>query len=240
VDRQADAAELLDGPLDDPAALAANLRDLATINRLTGGARLSVRAVRALADADRGGGDRSGDVATLLDVGTGAADIPMALLVDARAHGRSLHVTATDSRPEVLAAALVSRPSLERSHGLTVAIADGAALAYPDGAFDVAHSSLLLHHLEPPDAVAFLREMRRVATRGIVVNDLARSWPNWLGAWLLTRTLARSAYTRHDGPLSVRRAYTRREMVALLAEAALAPVATFVGFAGHRYAIAAS
>ena len=41
-------AELLDGPLDDPATLAANLRDLARINRLTGGTRLSERAIAAL------------------------------------------------------------------------------------------------------------------------------------------------------------------------------------------------
>ena len=49
MDRQIDAVELLDGPLDDPAALAGNLRDLRRINRWLGGARLSADAIDALA-----------------------------------------------------------------------------------------------------------------------------------------------------------------------------------------------
>jgi tRNA-2-methylthio-N6-dimethylallyladenosine synthase len=75
MDRLADAVELLDGPLDDPATLAGNLRDLRRINRWLGGIRLSADAIDALA-AHR-------DSLTLLDVGTGGADIPMALLARA-------------------------------------------------------------------------------------------------------------------------------------------------------------
>jgi ubiquinone/menaquinone biosynthesis C-methylase UbiE len=228
VDRLTAAAELLDGPLDDPAALAANLRDLSRINRFTGGAALSLRAVRWL-----------GEPTTILDVGTGAADIPALLLADARRRGRGLAITATDSREGVLEAARVANLSIATTPGLTLAVADGRRLPYADASFDVAHASLLLHHLDADEAVAVLRGMRRVARRGIVVNDLARSRLFWIGAWLLTRTLTASRYTRNDGPLSVRRAWTRGEMVDLLGRAGLTPVATFVGFAGHRYAIAA-
>ena len=39
-------------------------------------------------------------------------------------------------------------------------------LPFDDGAFDVAHCSLLLHHLDPHDAVRAFRELRRVSTRG--------------------------------------------------------------------------
>lgn len=228
MDRLTGVAELLDGPLDDQAALAANLRDLRRLNRLTGGAGISVRAVRAL-----------GDAATILDVGTGAADIPVCLLGDARRRGVALEVTATDSRPEVLAAARLLRSSLATLPGLTLAVADGRALPYPNDSFDVGHASMVIHHLDEEDAVAFLFELRRVSRLGIIINDLARGRLFWIGAWLLTHSLAASRYTRHDGPLSVRRAWTRSEMVELLGRAGLAPAATFVGFAGHRYAIAA-
>jgi SAM-dependent methyltransferase len=234
MDRLTAVAELLDGPLDDPAALEANLRDLARINRLTGGIRLSERAIGAL---DGLGG--LGDVATILDVGTGAADIPLALLARARVTGRPLSITATDSRPEILAAARRARPAIDRTAGLEMAIADGRALPYPDAAFDVAHASLVLHHLAPDEAVAFLRELRRVARHGIVVNDLVRGRLFWIGGWLLIHGMAMSRYTRNDGPLSVRRAYTRSELFELLATAGLEPVATFGGFAGHRVAFAA-
>jgi ubiquinone/menaquinone biosynthesis C-methylase UbiE len=229
VDRLTGATELLDGPLDDRAALAANLRDLTRINRLTGGATLSLRAVRQL--LPNGG--------TVLDVGAGAADIPVRLLADARRRGVALEVTATDSRQEVLGAALAIRPGLAGVLGLTLGLADGRRLSWPDGTFDVGHSSLVLHHLEVDDAVTFLAELRRVSRVGIVVNDLARGRLGWLGAWLVTHTLAASSYTRHDGPLSVRRAYTRHEMEGLLRRAGLVPIRAFTGFAGHRYAIVA-
>jgi ubiquinone/menaquinone biosynthesis C-methylase UbiE len=235
VDRTVGVEELLDGPLDDTRALVGNLRDLARINRLTGGATLSLRAIECLGVL----GERAGDIHTILDVGTGAADIPRRLLAETRRRGSSLAVTAADSREEVLAAALAARPSLERTPGLTFAIADGRALPWPDGSFDVAHASLVLHHLSPADAVAFLRELRRVARVGIVVNDLVRGRLFWIGGWLLVHTVARSRFTRHDGPLSVRRAYTRAELHDLLAAAGLTTVATRVGFAGHRVAIAA-
>jgi 2-polyprenyl-3-methyl-5-hydroxy-6-metoxy-1,4-benzoquinol methylase len=228
MDRAAPSLELLDGPLDDQDALVANLRDLGRLNWLTGGTVLSRRAIAALGDTTR-----------LLDVGTGGADIPLSLLAAARRRGRALTVTALDNRPEVLAAARIARPTLAATPGLSLALGDGLGLPYPDASFDVAHASLVLHHLEEGEAIAFLREMRRVASRGIVVNDLARSRLAWIGALLLTRTVARGRYTRNDGPLSVRRGWTRAEMLDLLDRAGLAPVATFGGVAGHRYAIAA-
>jgi ubiquinone/menaquinone biosynthesis C-methylase UbiE len=123
--------------------------------------------------------------------------------------------------------------------GLTLAIADGRALPYPDAAFDIAHASLVLHHLEPPDALTLLRELARVARRGIVVNDLSRQRITLLGAWLLTRAFTRNRYSRHDAPLSARRAYTLEEAQALLTEAGLRTVHVKRGVLGHRWAIAA-
>ena len=85
----------------------------------------------------------------------------------------------------------------------------------------------------------FLGEAARLARHGVVVNDLVRSRLNWLGARLLLALTTRNRYTRHDGPLSVRRAYTKVELRALLAAAGLRPVAEAGAFGGHRVAIAA-
>src|SRR5690242_6003110 len=155
MDRLLGVPELLDGPLDDQRALVANLRDLARLNRVTGGTTLSKRAMAALATGPA--------PATILDVGTGAVDIAAALLAAAARAGRDLTVTATDSRREVLDAALVARPALAQVAGLELELADGRDLPYPDASFDVAHASLVLHHLGRDDAIAFLRELRRVA-----------------------------------------------------------------------------
>ena len=89
--RVADRPELLDGPLDAD-VLAGNLRDLARINRWLGGADLSRRAIRELADALPPRWDLS-----VLDVGTGGADIPLDLLRTWGARWPRLAVTAVDA-----------------------------------------------------------------------------------------------------------------------------------------------
>ena len=228
--RLAGVHELLDGDLTDAPRLDGNLRDLRRINRSFGGTALSVRAIRALVDAPV--------ELRVLDVGTGAADIPQAL-VEAGGPWRSIEVTAVDSRAEVIAAAARITPGLTRNPNVTLAVADGRSLPFTDGEFDVAHGSLVLHHLEPHEAVGFVRELARVARLGVVINDLARGVLPWLGAWLVLHAMSRNELTLHDGPLSVRRAYTPSEAAALVRDAGLEPVAELHGLARHRWAIAA-
>lgn len=234
--RLVDAREHLDGALVDRPVLEGNLRDLRRVNRVFGGVALSIRAIRALVDS--AGHEDTPDPLRVLDVGCGAADIPVALL---RAAGpwRTMEVTAVDSRREVIESALALSPALERLPGLTLAVADGRQLPYPDDAFDAAHASLLLHHLEADGAAELLAELRRVARVGVVVNDLARGRLAWLGAWLALRAMTRNAYTLHDGPLSVRRAYTMAEATELLDRAGLRVVHRERGLLGHRWALAA-
>ncbi|HEV8401613.1 MAG TPA: methyltransferase domain-containing protein, partial [Candidatus Limnocylindrales bacterium] len=129
MDRRTDAVELLDGPLDDLGALAGNLRDLGRINRHLGGVDLSATAIDALA--------AHVDALTLLDVGTGGADIPMALIARARDRGRRIAVIGLDSRPEVLEAAVLATPALATTDGLELHVGDGTALPYGDRSFDV-------------------------------------------------------------------------------------------------------
>jgi ubiquinone/menaquinone biosynthesis C-methylase UbiE len=232
MERLTDGVELLDGPLDDVAALAGNLRDLRRINRWLGGVQLSAAGIEALA-AHRL------DV-TMLDVGTGGADIPMALLQTADRRGRRLAVVGIDSRSEIVAAARAAAEaaSVDLTR-LQIVVGDGRSIPFPDRSYDVAHASLMLHHLEPEDALELLREMGRVARLGIVVNDLERSRLGWLGAWLIGHLMTGNRYTRRDAPLSVRRAYRHDEAAELIRAAGLIPVAIFLSSLRQRYSIAA-
>ncbi len=231
MDRLNDAEEFLDGPLDDPATLAGNLRDLRRVNRWLGGVAVTSAAIEALA-AHRAG-------LSILDVGTGGADIPLALLSRATARDRTLRIVGLDSRPEVLAAAALADRAVTETDGLTLQVGDGRSLPFADDTFDVVHASMVLHHLDGDDGPALLREMARVGRLGIVVNDLDRSRLAWVGAWLMSHVLTGNRYTRHDAPLSVRRAYRVDEALALVRGSGLAPVRTVRNRLGHRYAIAA-
>ena len=224
---RSDRAERIDAPGHDPSVLAGNLADIRRANRWLGGIRLTLRGIERLSRDLR-----PGDGLTVLDVATGSADIPAAVVAWARRRGLRARVVATDRSHEVLCLA-------QRAvDGIELAAADARCLPFATDSFDVAMCSLVLHHLSPADAVQMLREMGRVARRGIVVNDLVRTRWSYLSVWILTRTIIRNPLTRHDGPLSVQRAYTREEMVALARRAEIGPV-DVAGYLGYRVAMIA-
>jgi ubiquinone/menaquinone biosynthesis C-methylase UbiE len=201
--RRAIALELMDEPVDDVDELEANLRDIAFANAHFGGTAPVVRTVAAL-------GAR-----TVLDVGSGAADIPLALVEDARRRGSPLQVTCLDRSEQMLT---IARRLTGADPALDFVRADGETLPFPDGSFDAVTCTLALHHFEPAAARSLLRELRRVARLSPVVCDLRRSAFAFGVTWLWSRT-ARSRLTRHDAPLSVRRAYTPSEALTLAASA---------------------
>ena len=206
-------AELMDEPGVDPGELARSLRDLREVNRWLQGTRVVLghlaRMVSRLSLREL----------TALDVATGSADIPLAVTRWARARGMRARVTATDFHPGTLA---LAREHAAHDPDVRVEAADALSLPYSDGAFDFALCSTALHHFDEEDAVRVLRELDRVAARGVVVSDFRRSRASLLGVQLLAATVWRShPVTRHDGPVSIRRAYTPAEVRALAREAGM-------------------
>ncbi|HEY8375523.1 MAG TPA: methyltransferase domain-containing protein [Nannocystis sp.] len=201
--RVAHAHELLDAPSHDPGELEASLRDVAAVNRWLGGTRALLRHVGPLLAPDR--------PTTLLDAGTGSADLPRAIVRWARRHRRAVRITAADLHPQTLE---IARRQSADFPEISFARADVRALPYADGAFDVTLLSLTLHHLDPDDIVIALREIARTARRALLVGELERSCAAYVGARLLAATVwRRNRLTRHDGPISVLRAFTPAELL---------------------------
>jgi ubiquinone/menaquinone biosynthesis C-methylase UbiE len=200
--------EYLDEPTLEADELRRNLREMAMLNRLPGGVSASRGAIEWLLDGT--------DPAVVLDVGTGGGDLPAAL--ERQRGARRLQQLACDIRPEVLAYAT---RRLSRVAHVNLLLADARHLPLADESVDVAHASLVMHHLDPEDAVRALAEMRRVARRGVVVNDLRRGRLAFAVSAITVLGLARARYTRHDGVLSARRAYTLAELDDLATAAGL-------------------
>lgn len=201
---RADAIELLDGGCLSLPEVDQNLADLARLNRLPGGTAASIEGIGHLIG--------SGADACVLDVGTGRADMPLAFA------GRGWRTTGLDINPDVL---LVARRETAAQPLVEIVAGDGRSLPFDDGAFDVAHASLFIHHFQRAEVVAILGEMRRVARRGVVVNDLRRGLMPLLATGASALAFGRSRVTWTDGLASARRSYTLAELDELLAEAGL-------------------
>jgi SAM-dependent methyltransferase len=208
-----DLPELLDDLAMDPTALDGNLRDIRRFNRLlrwdTAVAREAARLLR-----QRGAGKRP----TILDVGCGSGDIPLAVAARLRRDGHAPRVTCADLHRPILAAA---RRQIGAALRCDYLCADGLRLPLPDRAVDLVLCSATLHHFAPDDAARLLGELGRVARVALLVSDLARGWLTYLGARALTAIATRNRVTRHDGVVSALRAYTAPEVRALAREAGL-------------------
>jgi hypothetical protein len=210
--REEDRLEYLDRPLP-VADLAASLDDLERLNARFGGHRLAVREVAQRIDRLP-----PGRRVIVVDVGGGRGDFALQLVAWARREGRPLRVIVVDREP--------STTDLARRHcagtsEVTVVQGDATALPVREGGVDIAVSILTLHHLDPDGAASMLGEMRAAARDAVVVIDLPRTRLAWLAVWLATRVLRCHPVSRHDGPLSVRRAYSRAELGVLAGKARL-------------------
>jgi len=212
LERDHAAVEMIDRPASS-AEIHGCLDTITRLNGLFGSRRLTLRHFRRMLrslPADR--------PVTVLDVGAGAADIPVRLVRWARRHGRTLRVIALDR----------GRATLEYARAYTagypeITLVQGDALSLPvrSVSVDVVISAMTLHHLGPEAATRYLAEIDRAARRGWIVNDLVRGRVAHALVRMVTRVFTRSAMARHDGPLSILRSYTPPEVIALCQKAGL-------------------
>lgn len=210
--RRDDRAELMDTVECAPAELADALRFLEATNRWFGGTATILRHLSRWSV----GWPRDVRV-RILDVGTGAADIPVGMARWAARRGLHVEVVGLDL---VEATARHARARTAGIEAITIVTADLFAFAERDETFDYVVANLFLHHIEIARTVEALRVCDRLARRGLVVSDLRRSWPGLLAVGALSLAVG-NRIVRHDGPLSVRRAFTAAELDALASEAGL-------------------
>jgi len=150
---------------------------------------------------------RPGERIEVLEIACGAADVPRALIAWGRSRGFDLHVTASDILVSALDYARRAGPTEERLH---LTCADVEHPPFRDGTFDYVTCGLFFHHLTDAQIIAALKSFDRLATRGIVVNDLVRSRRAFFWTWLFTKPF--HPILHHDGPLSIRRSLRPAEM----------------------------
>jgi 2-polyprenyl-3-methyl-5-hydroxy-6-metoxy-1,4-benzoquinol methylase len=213
-ERRVDVPELMDTTPLSAEELDHTLRFLERSNKYLGGyglvfgyldAWLARRPARSL---------------SILDVGTGGGDLPVALVLWGRRRGVRVRAVGLDSDPAIAAWARRRVAGEYGDAGVEIRQATLEETVRSGQRFDFVTASLVLHHVPESGLVPFLRALDAVAQRGVIVSDLSRDAASWLGAWLVT-AVAGNRITRHDGPVSVRRAFTPEELRALAAEAGL-------------------
>ena len=206
---QSEAEELLDRADIDQRLLQRNLRDMARANRRLGAERAVLGQVTRWL-----GGTPAAHPATVLDIGTGNAQLLRQLHSWSQRHGRDLRLLGCDLSAPVLHVAQRETYRVP----IHLVRCDAELLPLADGAVDVVMCVQALHHFKRDAADRLVRECVRVARVGVIISDLRRSYPAYWGARLLALGPV-SPLSRHDGPLSVLRAYTPAEAAQIVRNA---------------------
>jgi 2-polyprenyl-3-methyl-5-hydroxy-6-metoxy-1,4-benzoquinol methylase len=160
----------------------------------------------------------SGGPIRVLDVATGAGDLPIRLWNKAHRVGLDISLHGIDRSASAIDYA--RGRARQRNANVQFSVLDVSKEPLPVG-YDVVMCSLFLHHLSDFEAETFLRRATTAARQLVLVNDLRRCVSGFLLAWAGSRVLSRSRIVHIDGPLSVRAAFTLAEIRALAQRAGL-------------------
>lgn len=199
--------ELMDDPAIARDDLAGSLAYIRRVNRRLGGAAALIRLLRTWS----GSWPRDRPV-TLLDVGTGSADIPVLARRWALAAGLDLRITAIDLHPTTLE---LAREHIAGMEGISLVRADALRLteSFAPGSFDYVHAGMFMHHLADIEVMTVLRSMDRIARAGLVWNDLVRSRLTLAALHVLL--VGQPRIVRHDAIVSIRAGFTAAEVMGI-------------------------
>ena len=211
------ADEMMDDPALPLAEYTAVLHDLAKVNLVTLAYRPTLAFVR------RAVGERK--AFSVLDVGFGDGDMLRRIARAVQKRGQSARLVGVDLNANSVAAAQDATDS-----ALPIAYRHGDYADLVNEEWDCIISSLVAHHMNHPQLIAFLRFMDLHARAGWFVNDLHRHGFAYQGYPLLARAMDWHPIVRHDGRMSIARSYRPDEWPPLLAEADVRRARVFRAF----------
>lgn len=215
-----DHQELLDIGAGEPGDVQQSLDDLWRINRYLGGIQPLTHHLfpRLL---------QSSETATLVDIGTGSGHILLQIAEWAADHQRDINMLGLDLAARHLD---IARKTATSASKVSFLQADALQLPIKDQSVDYFISSLFLHHLSPAQIVTLLGQAFTKVRKALIFSDLQRGWLPYIAFKCLQPIFARSYLTRHDGAVSVRRAYTPDEFLAFAHQAGLSHARVFRHF----------
>jgi 2-polyprenyl-3-methyl-5-hydroxy-6-metoxy-1,4-benzoquinol methylase len=186
------------------------LKELETINTLLGGNHVTIDGIRKLIGHSK---IRS---FSLADLGCGGGDILRLIRRWSAKKKLKVELLGIDANPNIVCEAQDSTPP---SYDIRFEALNIFSDAFRKKSFDIVTATLFFHHFKDEELSNFFRQLQHQTRIGFVVNDIHRHWFAYNAIKVLTRVFSRSPMVQHDGPLSVLRAFTKAELVAILTKA---------------------
>jgi ubiquinone/menaquinone biosynthesis C-methylase UbiE len=155
---------------------------------------------------------------SVLDVGAGSGEL-LRLIAD-WAHARKLRAHPVGLELNERSAVAILEES-RAAPEISAVRGDALRLPFKDNSFDYTMCSLFTHHFKDDGVVRILRELNRVARRGIFVIDLHRHAVAYYFYTTVGRLFLHNRLIREDGALSILRSFRPAELRRLALQAQL-------------------
>lgn len=203
--------ELMDNEDIATGLLHKNLGELDLLNRYVRGHAVSLEGIkRLMVDKQR--------MYHIVDLGCGSGDVLNYIAKWARDNAYKVQLTGVDKNPDAIDYLRVNCSAYPEIKGV---ISDYKDYLKSAPGVDIIHCALFCHHLYDEQLLELFSSLKSTARHGFVINDLQRNPVAYYSAWIMTRLLNGTTLSKHDGPVSVLRAFTRGELQKLLVEAGI-------------------
>lgn len=183
-----------------------NLKELDILNRNLRGHAISMEGIKQMVVNRQ-------KLYHIADIGCGSGDVLKYMARWARSNSYGVQLTGVDKNPYAIEYLKRNCSAYPEIKGVVSNYMDFLQSAQE---IDIVHCALFCHHLASKELIELFMALKQNTRVGFVINDLNRSPIAYYGAWAMTRLLNGTALSKHDGPVSVLRAFTRDELQELL------------------------
>lgn len=208
---RSDAPEIMDDLQCSGEVVNRTLVELEVINRWLGGNAVTTNGIKKLVKHTR-----SKKNLTIADIGCGGGDILKEIAKWGRQKKLSLSLIGIDANPNIIEFAKSNTQAYSEINYVNQNIFSNE---FSNHRCDIIMATLFTHHFTNNELSDLLKTLTKQSTMGVVINDLHRHWLAYHAIRMLTRLFSKSSMVKYDAPLSVLRAFKRKDLLDILQKA---------------------
>jgi len=206
--------ELMDDLTLSNEELGRNLDDIEFCNKLFGSNRALLDSLNKI--LDKYPTHLKNKKIIVADLGCGSGDQILIMQRWAASHQINIHIIGIDANPYMIQHA---NKKLHTANNIEYKVMNIFSPEFAQMQFDIITINSVCHHFNDDTLAKFFTQLAKQARLAVIFNDLQRHWLSYHGIKIIAKLLHFSYLTQADAPLSVLRAFRKKELIAILNQA---------------------
>ncbi|MCH7397288.1 methyltransferase domain-containing protein [Belliella sp. DSM 107340] len=199
--------EIMDDLEFEGPVLEQSLKELRTINKLLGGNKVTTTGLQHIIEK------HPQEHYSIADLGCGGGDMIRVMSDWSKKKGYNCNFLGIDANRNTIDFA---KDRLKDLNGVLLKTENVFDESFEQDQVDIITCTLFTHHFTDEELVRLFKSFVKKARLGIVINDLHRHRVAYFSIKVLTRFFSKSPMVQNDGPLSVLRGFSKKDLHRIL------------------------